>query len=171
MLMMMLSLAATAVPEMTSAGPYSISFDLNTTLNHTIQQKPTWSPGGFSQHPLIIMTNNQSWAGVAVYDYNNLTDSTILTQKDLMFSAMALQGYRNITIADATIDGVPAVIASGIDPSGESAARAWYWKDSQSCQCGPVSVGKTRVEVVSSYPVNMTSSLLQTIHVQRNSTA
>jgi len=171
MLLMMLSLAATAVPEMTSAGPYSISFDLNTTRNYTIEQKPTWSPGLFSQYPVVIMTNNQSWAGVAVYDYSNLTDSTTLTQKDLLFSAMALQGFRNLTIDDATIDGMPAVVAVGFDPNGQSALRAWYWKDSQDCECGPVSVGRTRVEVISTYPMDVTESLLQTVHVQRNSTA
>jgi len=49
--------------------------------------------------------------------------------------------------------------------------NALFWLDSQGCECGPVSVGTTSVEVTSSYPEEVTESLLSSLHVAEGEAA
>jgi hypothetical protein len=43
-----------------------------------------------------------------------------------------------------------------------------FWLDSKNCECGPVSVGKTEVEVVSSYQPSLTKNLLTNLHIEKS---
>jgi hypothetical protein len=43
--------------------------------------------------------------------------------------------------------------------------RAMYWLDSQACECGPVSVGKTSVVITSTYPLDITQGLLSSLKI------
>jgi hypothetical protein len=152
----------------TSAGPYNISFDLNTTMNYTVAPQETvllLNPNT-TQHSVGILTSNSSWAGIAVFDQENLTDSTNTSDRTVLGLAMLAAYYTNVTVDDIVIDGKDGMLASGELPTGDMIYRAWYWLDSKSCECGPVSVGKAKVEVMSLYPQNVTDSLLDTLHVE-----
>lgn len=42
---------------------------------------------------------------------------------------------------------------------------AVYWKDSKNCECGPVSVGKTKVEILSTLPRDLNENLLDSLNI------
>jgi hypothetical protein len=46
-----------------------------------------------------------------------------------------------------------------------------YWMDSQSCECGPVSVGKTSVVITSTYPLDVTQGLLSSLNIVQGQAA
>jgi hypothetical protein len=172
-LIMILALAlislGAAVPESTTAGPYTISFDLNTTLNYTIQPQEPFARTApdVIGYPLILMSNNTSWAGIAVYQYKNQTDSTRSTEASLLGLTMIISpANNNVSVFERPIDGKEGLIAVAELPTGEMNYRAWYWLDSKSCDCGPVTIGMTKVEIISLYPANVTASLLSTLHVE-----
>ena len=49
--------------------------------------------------------------------------------------------------------------------------RAMYWLDSQGCECGPVSVGKTSVIITSTFPQDVTESLLSSLQIVKGEAA
>ncbi|MDM7940761.1 MAG: hypothetical protein QUS07_10545 [Methanothrix sp.] len=74
---------------------------------------------------------------------------------------------RNITLAtDMVIDGIPAYGLAGQDSTNWTYYTAYYWLDSKECECGPVSVGTTNVIIISSYPLELTGNLLDTLHIE-----
>lgn len=75
--------------------------------------------------------------------------------------------FYNISYADTVIDKKEGFIFTGLNAKKARIFRAHYWTDSQNCQCGPVSVGKTEVEVISSYPLDVTKNLLTSLHLDK----
>jgi hypothetical protein len=167
-LMLLIASAASAAPVTKITGPYKISFDLNTTLsNTTILSKPLESPSSFT-YKMMIKTNNSSLAQVAIYESKNLSDSTLDTGRLIAEQGMVNMGYfYNISFADIVIDKKKGFVFTGLNARKARIFRAYYWTDSQDCQCGPVSVGKTEVELISSYPLNVTKNLLVSLHVEK----
>jgi hypothetical protein len=171
----MVAFAASAAPERTSIGPnnaYNVSFDLNTTLNQSLQEQPAVVTPLYSAYPLLITTDKSSLAEIVVVEYKNLTDSTPNSAIETLRLRMEKQGYyKNITVAYAPIgpidDGTKGLVVSGLNESDAGAIWAWYWLDSESCNCGPVSVGRINVQMRSFFPLEVTASLLNTIHVEK----
>lgn len=123
----------------------------------------------YTVYRLLIKTDNSSLAGVAVVEYKNLTDSTLDLASEILRLNMMIQGYyMNTTLTYGKMDeGKEALVITGLNESGASSFHGIYWLDSEKCDCGPVSVGRTNVRISSQYPPEVTASLLNTIHVEK----
>lgn len=173
-LVLMLSAVALAAPETRQLGPYTVSFDLNTNLNYQVQTSDPMDTGSATVYGMRILTDNSTGAGVNIIENKELTDSTTSMIKLLINYGLAFSGINTTNIVDQTIDGKNGFVAIGVPFAGQSNApsqlyRAIYWLDSVDCTtCGPVSVGKTSVDISSTYPQDVTQNLLNSIHVAKS---
>lgn len=167
----MLSSLALAAPESRQLGPYIVSFDLNTNMNYQIQMSDPLDTPTATIYSLAIITDNNTNAGISIRENKDLTDSTMATIKQLVAMSMALRGINTTNIVDQTIDGKNGFVSTGVPFAAQNNMpseiyRATYWLDSVDCSsCGPVSAGKTNVDIYSTYPQDVTQNLLGSIHV------
>lgn len=172
-LVLMLSSMALAAPETRQLGPYSVSFDLNTNMNYQVQTSEPSTTASATVYSMRILTDNSTGAGISIIENKELTDSTTSTIKQLVAMGLAFSGINTTNIVDQTIDGKNGFVAIGVPFAGQNNApsqlyRAIYWLDSVDCtSCGPVSAGKTSVDVSSTYPQDVTQNLLNSIHVAK----
>ena len=168
LLVLMIATTAHAKTETNNIGPYKVSFDLNTTLNHTVKlSKPINSPSAVLYN-IFITTRNYTLAGLSIIESKNLTDSTLPTDKYINELNMVIGGYsKNISSANITIDGKKGFVLTGLNTKNMRLFQASYWLDRKDCECGPVSIGTTQVAVTSAYPVNVTIDMLKTLHIEK----
>ena len=166
----MLSALAIAAPETQQLGPYTVSFDVN--ADYQIQDVEPIETDQASAYQMIIFTDNTTSASISVTEYKALTDATLDVHKSLMPMNMILQGLNVTNVEDKTIDSKEGILVTSVPFVAADTAeanfdvyRAMYWLDSQDCECGPVSVGKTSVIVTSTYPLDVTEGLLNSLHV------
>jgi hypothetical protein len=164
----MIATTAIAKPETNTIGPYKVSFDLNTTFNHTVKlAQPIDSPSAVLYN-LFITTGNYTLAQLSIIESKNLTDSTLPTDKYINELNMIIKGYfKNISLADTEIDGKKGFIYTGLNTKNMRLFQASYWLDRKDCECGPVSIGTTQVAVTSAYPLNVTLDLIKTLHIEK----
>jgi len=168
-IMLMVTCAASAAIENITTGPYVISFNMNTTANYSIQHVQSSDTPIASTYPISIKTNNSTQALVSIVEYKNATDSTLAMDKNVVGLSTANIGYfLNISFVDVIIDNKKGFIVTGVNPKGERMFRAYYWLDSKDCECGPVSVGKTEIGVMSTYSWNITKNILSSLNVSRS---
>jgi hypothetical protein len=167
-IMLTATLIASGVPETKTMGPYNVSFDLNTTTNYSIlYAKPIQTPVS-TTYMMMIKMNNSTLANLAVIENKNLSDSTLALGKLQAEKGLISNGYsRNISSINAVIDGNKGFISGGVNSREMILFMIGYWLDTKDCDCGPVSVGKTKVEMISSYPPELTWSLLSSLHVEK----
>lgn len=167
MLMLIASSAASAAPETETVGPYKVSFDLNTTLNYTVKlEQPIETPAN-SIYQILLNTYNYTLAKVQVEEYKNLSDSSLDVGKTIFELSIANQGFnKNISAQNIIIDGKKGFVVTGMSPKNLRLWQAYYWLDSIDCECGPVSVGKTEIGIISLYPLNVTRNLINSLHVE-----
>jgi hypothetical protein len=110
-----LASSAQAASERITTGPYTVSFDLNTTMNYTVKILPAKELDNqtYIKYQIIASTDNSSWATVAINEYKDLQDSNI--EDELRYKAL-LFGKKNDTfagertfVAERTIDGQKSV--------------------------------------------------------------
>jgi hypothetical protein len=170
--MLTLSSAALAAPETHQLGPYTVSFDMNTSMSYETQtQDPAVFPLA-TIYPLVITTDNTTGASISITQYNNLTTSTLAVNEEIAALRMALMGI-NVTAPEKMIidnmsgfwlTGMPIADMNNLS-SDLTFYQAQYWLDSEDCECGPVSVGTMLVNIASTYPRDVTEGLLSSIHV------
>jgi hypothetical protein len=167
MLMLIAASAASAAPETKTIGPYKVSFDLNTTLNYTVKlEQPIETPAN-SIYQILLNTYNYTLAKVQVEEYKNLSDSSLDVGKTIFELSIANQGFnKNISAQNIIIDGKKGFVVTGMSTKNLRLWQAYYWLDSTDCECGPVSVGKTEIGIVSLYPLNVTRNLINSLHVE-----
>ncbi len=174
-MLLTLSFAASAAPENYTNGPYKFSFDMNTTLNHTVEIQNPVDLGAAIEYPLLIKTNDNESAQIIVAEFNNLTDSTTVTQQQLGMKDMALLGFNynnSLQISqNLTIDKNKGFALMGRNSKGKQLMLTLYWLDSKNCQCGPDSVAKTKVGITSTYLIDITFWLISSLHVEKNMNA
>ena len=170
-LVLMLSSLALAAPETRQIGPFTVSFNMNTTTTYQIQTpNPAVYPFA-TIYPIVIVTDNMTGASISITQYNNLTDSTPQVNEEITALRMALRGVNTTAAEEQLIDGKNGFLISGVPfsttsaPSGLQFYQAQYWLDSNTCPCGPVSVGTTLVDITSTYPSDVTQGILSSIHV------
>jgi len=170
-LLLMLSSLALAAPETRQIGPFTVSFNMNTSMNYQIQ---TPNPAVYpfvTIYPIVIVTDNTTGASISITQYNNLTDSTLQVSEEITALRMALRGINTTAAEEQVIDGRNGFLISGVPfgmanmPTGLQFYQAQYWLDSNNCACGPVSVGTTLVDITSTYPEDVTQGILSSIHV------
>ena len=145
---------------------------MNTNLNYSAQTSNSQGDSLATVYPLLINTNNATGVLIRITEYNNSVDSTLLMRGSLALLNMRGSGINVTDPESLTIDGKEAFLISGVPPSasvnvapGFTLYQAQYWLDSKSCECGPVSVGTTSVDITSTYPQNITTNLLNSLHV------
>lgn len=85
--------------------------------------------------------------------------------------SMITRGINATGPMNQTIDGKSGFLVSGAPfagsslPAGLKFYQAQYWLDSKQCECGPVFVGRTSVDITSTYPQDVTMNLLKSINV------
>ncbi|MFB3763920.1 MAG: hypothetical protein ACE14P_01575 [Methanotrichaceae archaeon] len=170
-LVLITSSVSLAAPETRQAGPYMVSFNMNTGMNYQIQTpNPAVYPFA-TIYPIVIVTDNMTGASISITKYNNLTDSTLQVSEEITALRMAIRGINTTAAEERVIDGRNGFIISGVPigiasvPTGLQFYQAQYWLDSSSCGCGPVSVGMALVDITSTYPEAVTLGILGSIHV------
>ncbi len=167
-IMAMLSFSASAATENATTGPYAVSFDLNSSSKYSIQSGMPVKEDIRTAYPLLISINNSTEVQITIFEYNDLVDSTPDLWQTINSQGLARLGLKNITLAaEMVIDGMPAYGLSGKDDVNKTLYSAYYWLDSNDCECGPVSVGKTNVVITSTLPLDVTGNLLDTMHVSK----
>jgi hypothetical protein len=161
---------ASAKTEEVSVGPFNVSFDLNTTENYTVTSNFTTQEG--SQSGIIeIESNDGSQAAIGITAYDRWQYAGLSADMDYM--NLSLQSDENViegSVSEETVDGHPAVIVAQTrkQPGAESTTNstiAISWADEKQMEGYDVPVAKTKVEIISTLPENMTQSLLDTLHV------
>lgn len=159
---------ASAVPDSQQLGPYAVSFDLNANYQPQIAQ-PIENEE-VNAYRMGLFVDNATFAIIDIADYAELEDATLNVHKNLMGLSMLREGLNATNVEDRTIDGMDGFIVTSV-PFEENinapgiVYRAMYWLDSEKCDCGPVSVGKTSVVVTSTYPQDVTESLLSSLQI------
>jgi hypothetical protein len=156
-------------PETRTIGPYNVSFDMNTTANYSILiAKPIVTPAS-STYLMMVKTNNSSYAQVAIIENKNLSDSNLIISKLQAETSLIRYGFtKNTSSIDMKIDGKNGFIFGGLNLNKVLLLLGSYWLDSQDCNCCPVSVGKTKVELISSYPPTLTRNLVSSLHIEKS---
>jgi hypothetical protein len=167
-LLLVLSCSALAAVETPQLGPYKVSFDMNTDMKYQLIPEDSVEAPFANAYPLLIMTDNQTGARIFITEYRNITDATMNTAKNIVRLTTLLRGFNVTSVDDRTIDGYPGFLVTGSNeavPNEMKFYEAMFWLDSQSCECGPVSVGMVNVDITSSYPQDVTEALINSIHV------
>lgn len=175
-LMVLLSVLASAENDSVTIGPYKVSFDLG--LNHSDYNVTTKEPtetedlsGNKSTSSSVIIQNNTGFMQKAVIQLTHYdTDQATPTIGELVtltkLSLIDMQDTSNVNVAARVIDGVKGVAASNdrID-WGDNAKQYWatYYPafDSKRLRC----------MILSSFPWDSgTLQLLKTIHIEKLNT-
>jgi hypothetical protein len=174
-LVLMLSSMAIAVPDSQQLGPYNVSFDINANYKAQIAQPIETETANAYQMRLFV--DNSTFALIGITESAELVDTTLQVSKTLMPVNMIIREGLNATnVEDRTIDGKEGFLITSVPFKTDNAApsvvyRAMYWLDSENCECGPVSVGKTNVVVTSTFPQDVTESLLSSLHIVKGEVA
>jgi hypothetical protein len=173
-IVLMLSAIAIAVPDSQQLGPYAVSFDLNANYQPEIRQ-PIENEE-VNAYGIGLFVDNSTFATIEIAEYVELQDATLNVHKNLMGLKMLLGGLNVTNVEDKTIDGKDGFLFTTVPSKAEIGApstvyRAMYWLDSQGCECGPVSVGKTSVVITSTYPLDVTESLLSSLKIVKGEAA
>ena len=176
-LTMILPSIALAAEETQQLGPYAVSFNMNTDMNYKVQKPDPIETPFSTAYPLIVMTNNNTVSQIMVTEYKNLIDATPDIYKAIGTLQMMMRGF-NATPEDRQIDGRTGFVLigeplPGIEalPSTARYTEASYWLDDQKCECGPVSVGTTKVIIDSTYPQDINQGILDSIQVKKGQPA
>jgi hypothetical protein len=167
-MMLMLSAIAMAVPDSQQLGPYAVSFDLN--ANYQVQIAQPVENEKVSAYRMGLIVDNSTLAIIDIAEYAELEDATLKAHKNLLGLSMLREGLNATNVEDMTIDGKEGFLVTSepfeaVAGAPSQVYRAMYWLDSQDCECGPVSVGKTSVVITSTYPLDVTQGLLSSLQV------
>lgn len=146
--------AASAATEKISAGPFEVSFDLNTTENHTLEALGPVQTNASTSYTVMIDFAGKSTVGIYISKADEAEDATLNSLKEVLTGK--LTDEPEASVEKCSIDGRDGVIGFGLPIydgnlkkiENESSFECIYWLDSEKCECGPVYVGKTQVRVV-----------------------
>jgi hypothetical protein len=167
-IVLVLSAMASAVPDSQQLGPYTVSFDLN--ANYQPQIRQPIENEAVNAYGIGLFVDNSTFATIEVAEYVEPQDATLNVHKNLMGLKMLLGGLNVTNVEDKTINGNEGFLVTSVPSQAEIGApskvyRAMFWLDSQGCECGPVSVGKTSVVITSTYPLDITEGLLSSLQI------
>ena len=169
-LALMLALAASASATEASAGPYSVSFELKTAAEPIVSVSGPIEGDQSSQYYLNIKTNNTTAAGIGITSYKDWQDASFpeAHAKEALMSALAKAGeISNPAIIERIIDGSKATMQSyTASLMSANVTMATYWKDSQAVEGYSRLAGKTKVEILSKLPKDLTENLLSTLSIK-----
>jgi hypothetical protein len=169
-LVLMLALATSASATEASAGPYSVFFDLKTAAEPTVSVSGPIEGDLSSQYYLNIKTNNTTTVGIDITSYKDWRDASFpeAQAKEALMSALAKAGeIANPAVIERIIDGSKATMQSyTASLMSANVTMATYWKDSQAIEGYSHLAGKTKVEILSKLPKDITENLLSTLSIK-----
>lgn len=174
-LVLMLSSMALAAQDSQELGPYAVSFDLN--ANYQVQFGQPMQSEIANAYSMRLFVDNSTAAVIGITEYAQPTDATLKVHESMMAMSMLMREGLNVTsVEDMSIDGMNGFLFASepieaVAGASGTVYKAMYWLDSQDCECGPVSVGTTSVIVTSSFPLDVTQSLLSSLHVVKGESA
>ena len=170
----MLSSLATAAPESHQLGPYVVNFDMNTDLQYEVAELEPNVAESATVYVLQASVDNTTGASLIISEYKELIDATIVPQMQISMLSARLGGYNVTSVDDVTIDGKEGFMVSAVPnsysemiPEGITRYEVVYWLDGEKCECGPVSVGKTSVSILSTFPEDVTMNLVNSLQVAK----
>lgn len=163
-----------ASPETSQLGPYHISFDMNPDIQHYLwSEEPIQveSPSA-TIYDLHIITDNKSYAVLNIINSELPTDSYTDTDKNVE-ALRILASYPNVTSIeqyDRIIDGkngfITSISKNNNLTNNNMILGASYWLDNRDVLCcNPLSFGWSKVELTSFYSMEITESILSSLHV------
>ncbi len=175
MLFMLSTLAFAELVEI-SAGPYNISFDLNTTMAYNVTLHPEVEDNESSWYYVDIMFDNNTRAAIGVTAYKDwqCAEYPCVYWENLYLEAAKESGeIQNGNASETTIDGkegyiIRQEILVPITDRVVNSTIAEYWLDAEEIEGYGLMAAKTEVEMISMLPENLTEDLLNTIHVEVN---
>ena len=165
-------MSSLANSEIQQTGPYTISFDVNTNMNHEVLHDRPMQTESATTYRLLIKTDDSTAASISVTKYDEITDATTSAHEAVV--PMYLMVYRGINVTsidDMTIDNQPGFLVSGVKYVKGNVVNfyeAMYWLKSLDCECGPVKFGKIKVDVFSTYPKYITVGILNSLKVAKS---
>lgn len=174
MLIIVLSLLLVSVSsakhESLTVGPYNISFDLNTTLNYSVNNtslKAGGTYGGTKYETYSAWLNSTSnFALVTVAHFDDAMCGDLDNTQSSVNDFLLELNCHNITIYKPTINGQPGILGIGVNSNGDSMFAAQYWQKSSTSFSAPYDIN---VLIESDYPWDTTFSLLKSIQVKPRS--
>ncbi len=144
-------------------GPFSVSFEVNTTQNLTINTSEPLVQDAFNEYEFQISTApfKRELIDVAIDDYKNSINVSESSLADSIINRVASRSYK-ATWSKAIIDGIPGMSAKIRSP-GKSSFIAAYSPDQRN------GTGKTIVLIESFATGDVTDSFLQNLKVSRAS--
>ena len=175
-MLFMLSALAFAEPVEISAGPYNISFDLNTAMPYNVTLHPEVENNESSWYYVDIMFDNDTRAalGITAYKSWQCANYPCVWWENMYLKAAKEAGeIQNGSSSEATIDGkdgyiIRQEILNSTTNRVINSTIAEYWVDAEEIEGYGLMAAKTELEMISLLPENLTEDLLNTIHVEIN---
>lgn len=177
----LLSLVAPSLAYFESGpvGPYSVSFDMNTTKEYkVIVEAPTHgttSIGAKYDRYNLTIDSADHFAWLILTRYDEPMVANITANEYIVYSALISAGADKPNLYQPSIDGKPAVLGNfrferqflgqGQYQEGDLIVAACYSPDARVYEDG-VSRGRTDCRVISTFPWEIIRDLLYTLHVE-----
>lgn len=169
-LIALLAMPAMAKHEEISAGPYNVSFDLNTSSNYSIMLHPESIDNDSSSYLFEVLFDNDTRAAVGIVKYNNwqCADFPCSFWQNLYLSNDP--NIKSFSILYPLIDGKAGQVISTEAPRIKdnkivNSTEVEVWTDSKKIEGYDFLIGKTKVEMILLLPDNLTRDMLNTFHL------
>ena len=155
------SFAASGSSDKVTLGPFSVSFNNNTTENSATVIQERVLHNDFNEYGFQLQAGakGRELINVTIFDYNNSTDVSESNLMEFITNRVASQTY-SATWDRATVGNIQAIKAK-ILSSGKSSYIAAYSPDEEN------KTGKIIVVVESFEPLVVTDSFLRDLQVSR----
>ncbi len=174
-----------AAHESGPVGPYNVSFDMNTTMDYRViveaaTRGVTSTDVPFTRYNMTVeSTDYYAWLMLTRYDMPmvaNITANAFIVYNALLSAgADEPQMFPNEDYPNISIDGKPAVLGNfrfdrqylgqGRYEEGDLVVAAAYSPDAKLYEGGSY-LGTTDCRIISTYPWEVISYLLYTLHVE-----
>lgn len=165
-----LALPALAEREEISAGPYNVSFDLNTARNYSIMLHPESIDNDSSSYMFEVKFDNDTRAAVGIVKYNNWQCADFpcsLWQNLYLENDPTIKSFNiSYPLIDGKVGQVITTEAPRIkDNKIVNSTEVEIWMDSKKVEGYDFLMGKTKVEMILLLPDNLTRDMLNTFHL------
>ncbi len=150
-------------------GPYTVSFDMNTTSKYKVVVDPpssgvTSNGVKFNRYYLSV-DGDDGFASVILTGYDKIMAADIDANREIVAGALTTIGCDSPKLYPSTIaiDGHQGVLGNCKYPSGTAIVVVGYSPDS--VLVNGTYVGKTDCRIVSTYSWETTRDILATLHV------
>ncbi len=142
---------------------YKVSFDLDTSLGHTIEVQPPIIGENDTNYGAYIKFSNETQILMGIDVFNTAKDATLEPELELV--QVYARGDENTTVTTRSVDGRMGIQTTSISKSGDPSFSFRSWIDSQKCECGEVYAGTAKLEILGIVPANISENLLNSLHV------